>query len=334
MSITRKCKTKYLAKSVFVYTAITAGLLLSAKIIFAQQAARSITIVPPTSEFKVDPGDRTEGTLKVVNSSNTPLTFKAQVRDFVVEDSIGSPHILPDNTLSKKYSASAWISVEPSTFTIEPGKTQKLSYFMQIPADARPGGHYAAVVYEPQEPIGIQGTGTGVETHVATLFYVRVNGTIVENATVKKFAAEKSFAEYGPATIKTQIINYSDSHIRPQGSVSVKNVLGQTVYTEKLEEHNIFPEATRDFTTVLGKKLMFGPYTAELKATYGTNNNLTLFATTGFFILPWKIVSVVLLAIIVVILLFIFWKKNKKKHHSAPQIEPQQVPQMPQQPTA
>lgn len=329
MSTARKCKTKYLAKSAILYTAISAGLILSAKMLFAQETLRTITIVPPSADFKSDPGEKREGILKVVNSSDKPLTFKVQVKDFVVDDTIGTPHILPDNTLSKKYSAANWIAVVPDSFTVPAGATQKLSYYLQVPADARPGGHYAAIVYEPQELIGVQGTGTGVETHVGTLFYVRVNGNIVENATVKKFVADPSLAEYGPATIKTQIINYSDSHIRPQGTISVKNLLGQVVYSEKLEEHNIFPEATRDFTTSIGRKLMFGPYTAELKANYGTNNNLTLFATAAFFIFPWKIVAVVTLAIVALILFFIFWRKNKKK--SSP-IQAQ--PQMPQQPVA
>ena len=334
MSTARKCKTKYLAKSALIYTAVAAGLILSVKMIFAQEAVRTITIVPPSSEFTLDPGTKSEGILKVVNSGATPLTFKAQVKDFVVDDTIGTPHILPDNTLSQKYSASSWIDVEPSTFTIPAGKTQILNYFLQVPSTARPGGHYAAIVYEPQEVLGVQGTGTGVETHVGTLFYVRVNGNIVENATVKKFMPTSTLNEYGPIVINTQIINYSDTHIKPVGTVSVKNLLGQVVYTQPLEEHNIFPEATRDFTNTLGKKLMFGPYTAELKATYGTNNNLTLFASAGFFVLPWKIVAVIILAIVVAVLLFIYFRRKKKQKGTTPQQPQSPQPQVPQQPIA
>ncbi len=323
MSTARKCKTKYLAKSVAIYGIVTGCLLLSVKFILAQETTRTITIVPPVSEFKVDPGDKSEGLLKIVNSGNQALTFKVQVKDFVVEDTVGTPHILPDNTLSKKYSASSWIAVSPDTFTVPAGKTQQINYYLQVPLDARPGGHYAAIVYEPQQLLGVQGTGAGVETHLGTLFYVRVNGNIVENATVKTFKPENSFAEYGPVKINTQIINYSDSHIRPIGTVSVKNILGQVVYSQALEEHNIFPEATRDFTNTIGKKFMFGPYTAELKATYGTNNNLTLFASAGFFILPWKYVAIALLVIIVVVL-FLIWRRKKRKVHQQPQAQPAQ----------
>ncbi|MDO8335473.1 MAG: hypothetical protein Q7T74_01670 [Candidatus Saccharibacteria bacterium] len=324
MSTTTKCKTKYLAKSAIIYTAVSAGLILSAKVLFAQEA-RSITIVPPGAEFRVDPGGKTEGILKVVNSSNTPLTFKAQIKDFIVDDTVGTPHILPDNTLSKKYSASAWIAVSPDTFTIEPGKTQQVNYYLQVPSDARPGGHYAAVVYQPQEVIGVRGTGAGVETHLGTLFYVRVNGDIVENATVTKFSPENAFSEYGPVKINTQIANYSDSHIRPIGIVVVKNLLGQTIFSGALDEHNIFPEASRDFTTEVGDKLMFGPYTAELRANYGTNNNLTLFASTTFFVLPWKIAGIALLGIIAIVLLIIFLRRRKKsaQHQTTPPPAPQ-----------
>lgn len=317
MSTARKCKTKYLAKSALLYTAISAGLILSAKVIFAQETnARSITIVPPAADFKINPKDTTEGILKVVNNSSNKLTFKVQVKDFVVEDSVGTPHILPDDTLSQKYSASSWIAVSPDTFTVEPGKTQQLNYYVQVPADARPGGHYAAIVYEPQEAIGVQGTGTGVETHLGTLFYVRVNGDIVENATVKKFEPEHKVSEYGPVTINTQIGNYSDTHIRPVGTVSVKNLLGQVVFTQALEEHNIFPEAVRDFQNSVGKKLMMGVYFAELRATYGTSNNLTLFASTNFFVFPWKIMAVVTLAVVAIILLIIFMRRRRKSRHS------------------
>lgn len=331
MSTARKCKTKYLAKSAFIYTAISVSLILSVKMLFAQETTRTITIVPPANEFKVDPGTKNEGTLKVINNGTTPLTFKALIKDFVVEDSVGTPHILPDNTLSQKYSASTWIAVSPDTFTIPAGKTQKINYYLQVPSTARPGGHYAAIVYEPQETLGVQGTGTGVETHIGTLFYVRVNGNIVENATVKKFEPSSKLAEYGPITINTQIINYSDSHIRPNGTISVKNLFGQVVYTQPLEEHNIFPEATRDFTNTIGKKLMFGPYTAELKANYGTANNLTLFASAAFFVLPWKIVAVVILAIVVAVLLFIYFRKKKKQKGNNPiQTQTPQMPPAPQ----
>lgn len=333
MSTTTKCKTKYLAKSAFIYAVISISLILSAKAIFAQETStRTIIISPPTVNERFDPGTKKEGTVKITNTSPTDtLNFTAVVRDFIVEDTIGTPLINVDFGVNKqKYAASSWVGVYPSQFTLAPGKTQVVNYYIQVPQDARPGGRYAAVIYESQDKIGVKGTGTGVETHIGSLFVFRVNGDIVENAAVSKFAAEKSFWEYGPITLKTQIKNMSDSHIRPVGTITIKNLIGQVVATQQLTENNIFPEAARDYTNTLGEKLMVGPFTAELKATYGDNNSKTLFATASFFVLPWKIASIALLAIIAVILLIIYLRKRKKDKGATPQA-PQPVQQAPQQ---
>jgi hypothetical protein len=321
MSTARKYKTKYFAKSILLYSVISACLILSAKVIFAQDnTERSIIISPPTFTESFNPGDRKEGKMKITNTSpNDTITFKAVMRDFIVEDTIGTPLINVNlDTVKSKFAASSWVAIYPSTFTLAPGKTQEINYYVQVPIDARPGGRYAAVVYEPLTRINIEGTGTGVETHIGSLFIFRINGPIVENATVTRFAPEKAMWEYGPVTINTQILNSSDSHIKPTGTVAIKNFFGQIVATQPLSEYNIFPEARRDFQNTLGKKYMFGPYTAELKATYGDAGTKTLFATVGFFVLPWKIASLVLLAIVVVVLLIIFYRRNKKKNSPPP----------------
>lgn len=313
MSTARKCQTKYIAKSALLYTVVSAGLILSAKMIFAQEtSSKTIVISPPLISKTVNPGSKSEGTMKITNKSDQAITFKAVLRDFIVEDTIGTPIIDPQSAKRAKYSASAWVGVIPNSFTVEAGKTQTVSYYIQVPADARPGGRYAAAVYEPVDSIDSTGTGAGVETHVGSLFVFRVSGDVIENATVKQFGASKGMQEYGPITINTQIGNFGDAHIKPVGTVEIKNLFGQVVASQSLEENNIFPEASRDYINSIGQKFMFGPYTAELRAKYGDTMDKTLFATAGFFVFPWKIASIALLAVIAIVL-FILWMRKKKK---------------------
>lgn len=332
MSTARRYKTKYFAKSLFLSGAICLCLLVSAKFIFAQtqnQNSRTIIVSPPSVTDNFDPGAKKEGKMKLTNTSPTDtLTFKAVIRDFIVENSIGTPIIDSNSPNREKYAASSWVGVYPSTFTLAPGQTQEIDYYIQVPADARPGGRYAAVVYEPQERIDAGGTGTAVETHIGTLFIFRVNGDVVENASVKSFGTANKVYEYGPAEVKTVISNFSDTHVKPQGTIALKNIIGQTLETVYLNEHNIFPEADRDYFNTLGKKYMFGLYNLELRATYGINNNLTLFATTSFFVFPWKIVAIVVLVIVVAILLFIYLRRRKKNRiHQQPPVQQTQQTQ-------
>ena len=281
----------------------------------AQEAIRTITVTPPTVSVTGNPGYYTEGTMGIINDSDSPITFKAEMHDFIVQDNVGTPEILPANTLMTTYSAAAWMGVTPQTFTIQPKKRQNLNYFIQIPGNAKPGGHYAAVVFVPvSEKNTVENTGSQVNGQVGTLFSVAVNGLIKENATVSKFSAN-SFQEYGPVNISSQIKNYGDLHIKPKGYITVSDMLGRKAILP-LKENNIFPQAARDYENQFGTSLMIGRFKAELLASYGVNNNLPLTATIYFWIFPWKIVLVTTLIIIAIILGFMYYRKNGLKKPS------------------
>lgn len=287
--------------------------------IHAQESQRTITIVPPTVEQSFDPGNKAEGIMKVINDSDEELTFTVSTQDFIVVDKVGTPNILPPGTLDSKYSASSWVGIAPDSFTIKPHERQQLSYYIQIPSDARPGGHYAAVTFTPLNKPGVLGTGSSVTTQLGTLFYITVNGEVKQGARVSVFSAP-FFQEYGPVKVQTEIANESDLHIRPAGTITLTNMLGGKEAV-KFGEANIFPGSTREYQNMLGEKVMIGRYEAKLLAYYGKNNNLPLMATVSFIVFPWKVAIIIILLIAVIILGIMYRKK-------------QQAPKEPQQPSA
>src|ERR1035437_8670925 len=281
----------------------------------AQELNMTYIITPPTLSQKLNPGQNAEGILRVINATDHDLIFTVSVRDFIVEDTIGTPEFLPANTLSNKYSAASWIEVFPSGFTIKSHQRQELNYYIHVPSNARPGGHYAAVTYAPNTGLGITGIGTTVNTEAGSLFYITVNGPITENSFVSKFFAN-SFQEYGPVKILTQIKNLGDLHISPKATISVSGLF----YNQRknLDTHNIFPEAARDFETTLGQTFMIGRYRAVLIGSYGVNNNLPLVASVYFWVFPWRITLVIVFAIIALILTVLYLRKRKKEDPKEP----------------
>src|SRR5581483_12312221 len=133
------------------------------------QSVRTMTVVPPSISLHADPGDTSEGTLKIINDSDETITFNAVMRDYTVNDTHGTPVVLPPNALSNKYSAANWVGVSPTTFTIAPRTRQELDYFIQIPRDAKPGGHYPPVVYTPVITAKTQGSGALIDSQIRTL---------------------------------------------------------------------------------------------------------------------------------------------------------------------
>lgn len=304
---------------------LTIGLTLSivfsvVTIATAQEISRTVTVAYPVVEQKLDPGQSAEGITKVINQSTSPLTFNATVEDFIVVDTVGTPNILPPGTLNNKYSGAAWLAISPSTFTLKPGENQTISYYLRVPKDARPGGHYAAIVYRPDvKGQGSKSSGGVVQSEMGSLFKITVNGPVKESANVSKFFANP-FQEYGPVKILTQITNMGNLHISPKGTVTVSGLFFNK--TQDLPKHDIFPETARDFENTIGQTLMIGKYKAELLASYGVKNNLPLTATVYFWVFPWRLAIVVVLTVIAIILSWMYWKK-RDKHGSKGNKEPE-----------
>lgn len=276
---------------------------------FAQEVQRTFTLINPTISHLISPGENAEGTTKIINESNSTLTFTVAVQDFIVTDDLGTPNLLPPNTLSNKYSAASWIGVTPSTFTVAPGHSQVINYYVQIPPSAKPGGHYAALVFEPSTSNKTDTTGGSVHTQIGSLFYLTVKGPVKESASVSKFFTD-TLQEYGPVKILTQIKNNSDVHITPKGNITVSGLfLNQT---KELQSYNVFPEADRIFENTFGNGFMFGPYKASLTASYGQNGNLPLVASLTFWVIPWRLIIIIILIIVVVVLGIKYWRKRNQ----------------------
>jgi hypothetical protein len=195
-----------------------------------------------------------------------------------------------------------------------PGHSQPINYYIQIPSYAKPGGHYAAIVYTPLVKNTGNATGGTVNTQIGSLFYLTVKGPINEKAEVSKFFTNL-LHEYGPIDIATQVKNMGDLHIMPKGKVNVTGLFFNQ--TQDLPDHNVFPGAARDFSNKFGSWLMLGPYKANLTASYGQDNNLPLVASLTFWVFPWRLVIVIILLIVAAVLGTKYYRKRKATHHSA-----------------
>jgi len=316
-----------LKKKIFLFSSllVIAFCLLLTTTVMAQETQRTVTVINPAITISLPPGGYTEGKTAVINDSDVPITFNLGIQDYIVNDTIGTPNLLPPNTLNSKYSAAAWIVLDPSSFTLKPQERKTVNYYLRVPKDASPCGHYAAIVYSPVGEAGA-GNGTNVQAKIGSLFYITVSGKCIENAQVSKFYVNP-FSEYGPVNILTQINNLGNLHILPKGSITVSGLFYNQ--SKNLDGHNIFPETARDFQTTLGQTFMIGRYRATFLGSYGISNNMPLVASVSFWVFPWRIALVILLAIVALVLGVLYFKKKKKDGPKEPkkaQAEPAVTP--------
>lgn len=295
------------------YLLIATSYLLLAKPLFAQVASNGLSAIPPRLEVTVPADSTNSQAVKIRNESNETKTIKITIRDFVVNDNKGTPNFIDDisEVASNRWAASSWIQISPSSLTLKPRETKSLTLTVLPPANALPGGHYAAVVYSPESGSIGTGTGASVQTNVGTLVYVTVPGDINQKATIQSFSAPR-FSEFGPIDFKATIKNSSDIHIQPVGSITIKNWFGGKTAQLALENTNIFPYTTRDFQNTLDRKWLFGRYKATLNAVYGTAGGL-ITTTIPFWVIPWRLIILIIAAIAIITALIIITKNKSKK---------------------
>lgn len=273
------------------------------------QTPRTLTVVPPVQNFKSKTGQQISANIKVRNETDAPVTIKANIKDFLVIDDKGTPRMVDEKT-SGRWSLSSWMIISPTEFTLDPYSSKVFDLVIIIPEDALPGGHYASVYFTPLEG-GLEQNQSGsvVETKIASLINLIVEGPVTEIAYVRKFSAPR-FSEHGPITITTQVENQSDLDIILRGAITITDLLGNKIADLKIEEKRIFPFAFRLFSNTLEKKLLLGRFKATLNGSYGTTGQV-LTADLFFWAFPWRTILAIILGVAILVLSLDWLSKRK-----------------------
>ncbi len=287
---------------------ILGTLLVTLSLAFAvqthAQTVLPLTVGPARQQITINPGEETQLSVKFYNQADSPISGLVKVADFIVDDDQGTPRIIENaEQASPKFSASQWIELPFDRMTIAANDKAVVQFNLKVPADAKAGGRYAAIYFEPVSPFAqpVGESGASITPRIASLLYIRVSGPITENAFISGLFA-KSFQEFGPIVVTGQINNTGDFHIRPRGVFTLSDGLGSLVAQTNLKESNIFPDAARSFTTTLGQKWMFGKFKVNLAASYGEKGQV-LNNSLYVWVMPWRAMIIVVLALIILFLL-------------------------------
>jgi len=303
-------------KKLFTHVGIMCILFFVGHTVHAQSALL-FTVSPARQQVIANPGEEFSLGVKFYNQGQEAVTGGIKVADFIVEDEKGTPTLVEDTKKAlSKYSASAWITLPFSQMTIAGYDKNIIQAQVKIPADARPGGRYAAIYFEPEKAAQPQGeAGASITPRIVSLIYIRVSGPIVESALISDLFAQ-SFYEYGPVEVSAKVMNKGDYHIRPKGSFTLFNTFGGKEDQTKLLESNIFPESQRAYKATVGQKWMVGNYKIALNVQYGSREQF-LTRTISVLIFPWRVITIILLSIIIFFILGSYFYRKIRKRDSA-----------------
>lgn len=313
-----------------IIAAITTPLVLAACFMpvpaRAADTGQAFTITPALMELSANPGDTVKATIKLTNLSANTLEITSEANDFGSKNETGEPNIIFDANADTPYSLKNWISLSKD-FSIKSKETKTIDFPIKVPKDAEPGGHYAVIRFTGSA-VADDGSNVALSASIGSLVMLKVSGETKEKASIASFYAahgnfaQSSFFETPPVSFVERLKNEGNVHVKPTGTVQVKDMFGNVVSTMRVngdpsdtknQPRSVLPQSIRRFDQTLKDKPMLGKYTATVSVTYGESQQ-KLEQTIEFWVVPYKQIIAAILGLAALIYLIVVGIKKYNAH--------------------
>lgn len=296
----------------------------------------NLTTSPVATSLIGKPGSSSSTTLQVQNNTAVAETINIGLETFHAYGTAGAAQMMP---FPKNDPTAKWVHFSENSFVAQPGVWNSIKMTVDLPANAGLG-YYYAVIFKPQISAIEQKLGSAIKGGNAVLVLVNaLSGNERPQITVTNFSADKKLYEYLPANFSITIKNTGNIFLAPTGDIYISkssnfansidtlpvnesegNVLAGTSRVFTQQWANGFPlfvpktvdgekitnkkgqlEQTLQWNFANANKFRFGEYYAKLVMVYNNGSfDVPIDATISFWVIPWKILSVVLVVLILV----------------------------------
>ncbi len=286
----------------------------------------SIGTAPTHEKLQLEPGQVYNDNFTVWNLSTTTTTYYIKVSSFrQIENQPGSAIFLSKEEDAKNpYSAADWVEVEMDSIELIPNRNFTIDYTITVPEELAPGDYNAEIYFTSQETVGRDETAAYSILGSGVPILITIGDEYAESAEILDFySKEKMYEKPNFTTLITRIQNLGDTHITPQGDIVLKNIFKQEVGRIKFNANtqSILRGNTGTYESnwdldkyIEDGKIAIGPITAETIILYRRHNPgfAILKAATTFWIIPWKLIILILTVIIVTYVVLKLTRKKKK----------------------
>ena len=269
---------------------------------------KDFVVGPGKIDVEMSPGESRTFQLSVSNRLGYEKQFTLVEEDFSGSRDIQRPVVLLGDDHGP-YSLRDYLRIATSSITIPHGTKARISVTISVPKDAQPGGLYGSVVVatvtkpnSDNSELGAAGTSP-IITRIGTLFFIRVKGPVEVDGKLTKFSLPGDKTIYwgsDPVTFNLLFQNEGNVHVDPFGTISIKNMLGATVGNVDVEAWFSMPKSLRFREVQWASPFLFGRYVAHAKINRGYDNIIDE-ADLVFWVIPLKIILVILITLIVII---------------------------------
>lgn len=231
----------------------------------------SVEVTPLRVELKLGPGATHTQAVTLRNDSKNAVRVRARVDDWYLSKD-GTPQFKAVDP-GDRYSAAAWVRLNPPEQLVNPGATAVVRFTTTVPKDAKEGGYRCAIMFEfdpPDADPAAKGRDVMFRGRVATLVYATVGAPV---PAVDLTDLQVRTAPGRPAEIVATLKNSSRIHVRTKGTMVIFDGTGQIVRQAPVPNVPVLPESERDVNILTAQEseapLPPGKYRVEVKIDVG-----------------------------------------------------------------
>jgi hypothetical protein len=298
----------------------------------APNSGISLQISPLPIELSAKPGTSVSTDLRVRNAGSQDERLQVRLLKVSADDA-GNVHLANPSPADE---FTQWVHFSKTVFEAPPGEWQTVTMTINVPKSAA-FGYYFAVEYIRATAEQAQPGKAVARGAVATFILLNADAAGAKRqAQIVSFGADKKSYEFLPVNFTVKVKSTGNVHVAPHGNIFIlhgKKQVGSIQVNSA--EGNILPNSSRFFssswndgfpvpsakyngdTPVLDKngrqiynlkwdfskanRLRFGHYTAHLVLVYDNGQrDVPMEAYVSFWVIPWKVLGVLLLVLIFV----------------------------------
>ena len=223
-------------------------------------------VTPPRSELFLASGQAQTYIITVINRDSVKsVRLKTSAVDWAMKPNGQTTYPKPGTLFQ---SCSNWIEVNPTEFEIQPNASQDVRYTIKVP-DSCFGSYWSIIFFESQPDTAPQAMiGVVMKARIGSTIYVTIPGTEVKQVEVLGFSYQRK--GYLKHEFKLQVRNTGNVHLRPKGTLTIKDGAGAVAGTLALNDDVILPQSQRELVLPLAQALAPGRYTAVINLDCGT----------------------------------------------------------------
>lgn len=295
--------------------------------------AQAITLHTLKIEASVEPGAQIVENIKLFNDQEKTLVLYPFTEAFKDSgDESGNPTFVPvDPDMD---ALPNWVIFNSEVYSIAPGEYLEFPVIINIPKNAEPGGHYGVIFFGTVPQSESRKTGVQLGMKIGVLVIIDVAGDAQEDVSLLSFQTkgDQSLFNHLPVTFETRLQNDGNVHVKPSGVITIRNLFGGVAAEIPFnsQDGNLLPETKRKYEDIWYKDLQFydagessdsnqsfldklklewnnfalGYYKATVKMNVGRHAENYLAADTGFWVFPWRVMTVGILLLVFLVLIF------------------------------